>query len=49
MKGRRDNQAVLVHSDDSEITPGRLFAAEKDSSNLYVEQVMALICTLCTS
>ena len=44
MKGRRDNQALLVGSDASEITPGKLFAAEKGSANLH-EEVMALTCT----
>jgi hypothetical protein len=42
MKNRRDNQALLVNSDVSEITPGRLFAAEKDSSNLLEEQVISI-------
>ncbi|KAG0610533.1 hypothetical protein M758_7G073100 [Ceratodon purpureus] len=37
MKGRRDNQALLVGSDASEITPGKLFAAEKGSANLHEE------------
>ena len=46
MKGQRDNQAYLVDSDVSEITPEKLSAAiEKDSSNLDEEQVMALACT----
>jgi hypothetical protein len=33
---------LLVNSDVPEITPGRLFAAEKDSSNLLEEQVISI-------
>lgn len=45
VKGRRDNQELLVNSDVLELTPGKLFAADSDSSKLHEQQVMALTCT----